>query len=104
LHAATPTHTTPLSLHDALPIFWINHVLGWCLRDLRQWDEAARFFTTAVTLRKDNPIAWTNLGAVLQEKGATDEAVAAFREALRLDRKSTRLNSSHRTISYAVFC
>src|SRR5437867_5188559 len=23
---------------------------------------------------------------------------------LRLDRKSTRLNSSHRTISYAVFC
>src|SRR5437867_1600511 len=25
-------------------------------------------------------------------------------ESLRLDRKSTRLNSSHRTISYAVFC
>src|SRR5207248_3713709 len=25
-------------------------------------------------------------------------------EARRLDRKSTRLNSSHRTISYAVFC
>src|SRR5207248_11011587 len=24
--------------------------------------------------------------------------------ALRADRKSTRLNSSHRTISYAVFC
>src|SRR5207248_10720740 len=24
--------------------------------------------------------------------------------ACRLDRKSTRLNSSHRTISYAVFC
>src|SRR5207248_10143946 len=26
------------------------------------------------------------------------------RERLREDRKSTRLNSSHRTISYAVFC
>src|SRR5438094_6482773 len=26
------------------------------------------------------------------------------REQLREDRKSTRLNSSHRTISYAVFC
>src|SRR5437867_10575887 len=25
-------------------------------------------------------------------------------KALQLDRKSTRLNSSHRTISYAVFC
>src|SRR5437867_12341437 len=26
------------------------------------------------------------------------------RRKLRVDRKSTRLNSSHRTISYAVFC
>src|SRR5207248_5983739 len=26
------------------------------------------------------------------------------REVVRLDRKSTRLNSSHRTISYAVLC
>src|SRR5437867_6776104 len=27
-----------------------------------------------------------------------------YPEETRLDRKSTRLNSSHRTISYAVFC
>src|SRR5258708_20650316 len=27
-----------------------------------------------------------------------------FRELARLDRKSTRLNSSHQIISYAVFC
>src|SRR3712207_6758376 len=32
------------------------------------------------------------------QKGAPDEV------ALRLDRKSTRLNSSHANISYAVFC
>src|SRR5438034_11783625 len=31
-------------------------------------------------------------------------AVTAWREALRRDRKSTRLNSSHTVISYAVFC
>src|SRR5947208_10161820 len=30
--------------------------------------------------------------------------VAAMTSALRLDRKSTRLNSSHQIISYAVFC
>src|SRR3712207_7676231 len=29
---------------------------------------------------------------------------AAFNEACRADRKSTRLNSSHANISYAVFC
>src|SRR2546427_1212780 len=34
------------------------------------------------------------------EKGAC----AAKREALQQDRKSTRLNSSHSQISYAVFC
>src|SRR6266516_6392576 len=28
----------------------------------------------------------------------------AMKDLLRPDRKSTRLNSSHRTISYAVFC
>src|SRR3712207_6993913 len=33
--------------------------------------------------------------------GAHDEL---FRDTVRLDRKSTRLNSSHANISYAVFC
>src|SRR5207248_10083841 len=32
------------------------------------------------------------------------ERLAQSRERAALDRKSTRLNSSHRTISYAVFC
>src|SRR5437764_4606372 len=30
--------------------------------------------------------------------------LAPYGDAARLDRKSTRLNSSHRCISYAVFC
>src|SRR5688572_32050663 len=33
-----------------------------------------------------------------------EEAIALRRLAARLDRKSTRLNSSHSQISYAVFC
>src|SRR3712207_7447038 len=33
----------------------------------------------------------------------TDKAVTVLREAVE-DRKSTRLNSSHANISYAVFC
>src|SRR5207248_11747486 len=39
-------------------------------------------------------------GAVL----VADDATATRSLVLGLDRKSTRLNSSHRTISYAVFC
>src|SRR2546427_6701577 len=33
-----------------------------------------------------------------------EDLVAQHREAIEVDRKSTRLNSSHSQISYAVFC
>src|SRR5690554_7209028 len=33
-----------------------------------------------------------------------DNMLAAFRQGINQDRKSTRLNSSHVRISYAVFC
>src|SRR3712207_6943204 len=36
--------------------------------------------------------------------GAADEGGVPVRHPVRLDRKSTRLNSSHANISYAVFC
>src|SRR5689334_24153596 len=35
---------------------------------------------------------------------STTESAPRSRRARRLDRKSTRLNSSHSSISYAVFC
>src|SRR3712207_8040744 len=38
----------------------------------------------------------------LQE--ACDITALGFRDSVREDRKSTRLNSSHANISYAVFC
>src|SRR3712207_7824465 len=33
-----------------------------------------------------------------------EETIEAFQDHGRVDRKSTRLNSSHANISYAVFC
>src|SRR3712207_8862718 len=39
---------------------------------------------------------------VLEQRGVSAEMVERF--GLGLDRKSTRLNSSHANISYAVFC
>src|SRR3712207_9011518 len=54
-------------------------------------------------------LAWTDEVAVLAatDKAAWDEVVLRALEdptALVEDRKSTRLNSSHANISYAVFC
>src|SRR5438552_10596711 len=43
--------------------------------------------------------------AVMLSGGAAPSSPhAAHSVAIRLDRKSTRLNSSHQIISYAVFC
>src|SRR5258707_8964081 len=45
-------------------------------------------------------------GVERQRLGAEGRTIVAVREraAQQLDRKSTRLNSSHANISYAVFC
>src|SRR2546427_5207906 len=51
------------------------------------WIEAAAQFKSVVELDPGRTAAWYYLG-----------------EALNQDRKSTRLNSSHSQISYAVFC
>src|SRR5438445_13867538 len=73
--ATTEIYT--LSLHDALPIsFGASIVVGGFLYV---------FFRT-------------NLGTAMQAAGDNPQMIRA------LDRKSTRLNSSHANISYAVFC
>src|SRR5207248_3945076 len=43
-------------------------------------------------------------GFALSEPASGSDAASLGAQAVREDRKSTRLNSSHRTISYAVFC
>src|SRR5207248_11416271 len=43
-------------------------------------------------------------GEFIREREALQRAVDEAYAAKLIDRKSTRLNSSHRTISYAVFC
>src|SRR5438034_5553905 len=61
---------------------------------------------------KEHIVGCARCQAVLAELGATDSlpvraSAEASEEALlpkSLDRKSTRLNSSHTVISYAVFC
>src|SRR5207248_10729992 len=42
--------------------------------------------------------------AILAQMGSFVPAESASLPVIDRDRKSTRLNSSHRTISYAVFC
>src|SRR5690606_41212225 len=53
----------------------------------------------------DNPGSNVQVGEALVRAGAQDLPLSAKTgQHQRLDRKSTRLNSSHVKISYAVFC
>src|SRR5207244_13050907 len=82
---------------------------------LGKLDAAADQFRDALRLNPRLAQAQVLLGVTLRRKGDHATALAHFRKAveidpkdpeaqLNLDRKSTRLNSSHQISSYAVFC
>src|SRR5437762_10625701 len=78
-----------LSLHDALPIFPVEHV--WI-----------RFrYLDRLAARDDARHALRERGGLLGRRRLHFLKVLVV---VHTDRKSTRLNSSHRCISYAVFC
>src|SRR5207248_6058542 len=103
LRDPAPTSLVTLSLHDALPIFAAvasrlagrplavtDHGLGgggWCGMLPRLFD---RFLVVSRFSARTMGVP-------------PDRTVVVYGEPM-VDRKSTRLNSSHRTISYAVFC
>src|SRR5205807_9295417 len=93
-----------LSLHDALPIL-LAPVFGRLLRFFPPLVTGTVILIIGVSLL---PVAgnWAAGGAGSKDFGAPkDLALAAFVLLVVLgDRKSTRLNSSHLVISYAVFC
>src|SRR5690242_21627186 len=82
-NATATTEIYTLSLHDALPIYTLGYT----------------YSVTAVPTDTD----YTAARAEIHEQRlmyAVDDILAHSPE----DRKSTRLNSSHMSISYAVFC
>src|SRR5437764_8787413 len=84
-HADRVTHVYTLSLHDALPI---------CVRRDRGAAPARGTAGNRPAAQAEEQVC----------SGADDELADADRRGRAIDRKSTRLNSSHRCISYAVFC
>src|SRR3712207_7109653 len=81
--ATTEIYT--LSLHDALPISPFS---------MYQYDGSY-----AVEVQKAHPGRFAIIKPVNPEDPAVADVIAEWK-----DRKSTRLNSSHANISYAVFC
>src|SRR3712207_7746990 len=90
-----PPRSTPLSLHDALPIFSTNAL---------ELGVDVGFLDAVVCCGYPGSVAsiWQQWGRAGRGNDPALAVYIAGRDAL--DRKSTRLNSSHANISYAVFC
>src|SRR5690606_39516792 len=89
-----------LSLHDALPIFFINEDIeaGFAVETLQ--------LKVVVVVAKGQAGLGQSLGHLRRfaREAAVSFQVAVLGRHGAEDRKSTRLNSSHVKISYAVFC
>src|SRR6266511_5758665 len=68
-----------------------NEPLHWRSRDRDHYAILGIFLVNVAEIRREHPFAY-----ILTNNAAEFDP--------RLDRKSTRLNSSHVKISYAVFC
>src|SRR5207302_6704452 len=94
-----PTHISPLSLHDALPI--LKSLLDYHVSLLGKIEDG-KFSTTIKVV-----VPVTSLcpcSKEISDRGAHNQRSHVTITVKPKDRKSTRLNSSHVKISYAVFC
>jgi tetratricopeptide (TPR) repeat protein len=67
---------------------WINDALGWFylnVKQPRQFDEAARFYTAALAVRPRTPFLIVGIGLALQANGALEESAAEFSRAIQVD-------------------
>src|SRR5206468_11229216 len=87
-----PSHIYTLSLHDALPICPWSHLVSLSYAQL----------THSIGLNDLCDSLQLHSGPLSAVRGASPPSRNGLSNAK--DRKSTRLNSSHDQISYAVFC
>src|SRR5690606_40550169 len=99
-HQAPTAGVSPLSLHDALPILQAHIVasapgVGGSVTGVAQGlaSDVQLTVDSSDTVRLDS-----------LRSAQADVTVGSGRLDITQDRKSTRLNSSHVKISYAVFC
>jgi serine/threonine protein kinase/Flp pilus assembly protein TadD len=81
--------------------FWLNDNLREYFQSMQpsQVKEFYHFAAVTVVLRPGSPGAHLNLGAALKEEGQLDEAIAEYREALRLKKD---LPEAHHNLGYAL--
>src|SRR5207248_9599695 len=93
------TQLHALSLHDALPIFLCSRG-----EKLDRCNEEKQEIIFRMEKKGEVKIMFNSSVKQIEEDHLLLKTQTGEQKKVVLDRKSTRLNSSHRTISYAVFC
>src|SRR5207302_2810155 len=96
-----PPEIPPLSLHDALPILRRKFLTSG--QNVGDWPSPSRTPGAVPVVLAAAGVVLAVL-AVLGSPSSNQAPSAPILPAVGGDRKSTRLNSSHVKISYAVFC
>src|SRR5690606_41956868 len=101
-HPAPPTSdASTLSLHDALPICDVGLLLGVASLDRKALQQLIQHL---LELRFGSRRRQIGDRLALEDRVDSRNRADLKLRRNELDRKSTRLNSSHVKISYAVFC
>jgi tetratricopeptide (TPR) repeat protein len=74
--------------------FWLNCALALALQERKDYAEAIRYCSVAVSLRPDSALARSNLGVALKEQGKVAEAIACYRKAIEIDPKLALAHSN----------
>src|SRR5207302_2096154 len=94
----------PLSLHDALPIYEFENIIGSSDKMRAVYDLVARVSRSSVNvlLRGESGTGKEVFAKTIHYNSERAKKPFVSINCAALDRKSTRLNSSHVKISYAV--
>src|SRR5439155_13231205 len=102
--ASAPPHIYPLSLHDALPISVPRYLRHRRRVRLRRQPGGEQHLSDADTQPERHLGGREAARRRDRSSPPPQPPLVRVRPLHRADRKSTRLNSSHVAISYAVFC
>src|SRR5205085_10162096 len=99
-HAPPHSDTYTLSLHDALPISMVSNTID----DFPEPETPVKIVIFLLGIVSDMSFRLFSRAPRISMNSCGMGILVGRRKSPCQDRKSTRLNSSHSQISYAVFC
>src|SRR5690606_38880508 len=93
-------------LHSSIDQDEIFYQIGQAYQNWEKYEEAIAHYKESIAINLNNEPALYELAHCLDLTGKLEDHLSYYKELVDRDpdRKSTRLNSSHVKISYAVFC